>query len=61
MLTKCQNCLFLVKFKAQENMVIRNEVLKGACFFFGKLKAQNSIVAFFSDVKLDTERCFCLV
>ena len=42
--------------------MIRKEVLKGACFsFFVKLKAQNSIVAFFSDMKLDTERCFYLV
>ena len=42
-------------------MVIRKEVLKGACFFFVKLKAQNSVVVFFSDMKLDTEKCFYLV
>ena len=31
-------------------------MVKGACFFFFvKLKTQNSIVAFFSDMKLDTE------
>ena len=59
--TKSQSCSFLVKFKGQENMVIRKEVLKGACFFVVKLKAQSSIVAFLSDVKLDSEQCFYLV
>ena len=36
-------------------------MVKGACFFFVKLKTQNSIVAFFSDMKLDTESWFYLV
>ena len=41
-------------------MAIRKKVLRGA-FFFVKLKAQNSIVAFFSYMKLDMEGCFYLV
>ena len=58
--TKSQNCSFLVNLKFKKIWWYEKRYSKMLDFLV-KLKIQNPIVAFFSDMKLDTERCFYLV